>query len=106
MPFLRYASTESAQDGRAPSPDIRLQTAASERFVRISFDLCLSRRSGLRITHEVEQPVGSRERRACRLFPIDLELFRRLDCVLFTFADDGDVVAFADDLDESRNIPD
>src|SRR6266567_6947762 len=81
-----------------------LQTAAGESLVGISFDLGLSRGSSLRLAHEVEQTVGSREWRARRLFPIDLQLFCSLDRVLFTFANDSDVVAFTHHFDESRNI--
>src|ERR1051325_2546427 len=82
-----------------------LQTATAECLVRRPLDLGLSRGSWLRIAHEVEQTVGGREWRACRFFPIHLQLFRSLNRVLFALANDRDIIAFAHDLDESGNIP-
>ncbi len=55
-----------------------------------------------RAAHVLEEILGRRERRRRRLLPVHLELPRRVDRLLFALAHDGDVVALADDLDESR----
>ena len=58
---------------------------------------------GHRAAHVLEQVIRRREGRSGRLLPVRLKLSGRVDGLLFAFADDGDIVALADDLHETWN---
>jgi hypothetical protein len=60
----------------------------------------------LRFSHVGVQIVGRWERRDVGLLPVRLEPFCRRNRLFFTLAHDGDVVAFADDLDEAGKATD
>jgi len=77
-----------------------------QRRVRIPDHIGLSGSCRRRAAHVAEEILRARKRRSCRLLPVDLQLTSRLDRLLFPFADDGNVVAFADHLDEAGDAED
>ena len=76
---------------------------ACKSRVRVSHDDGVGAGRRRRAAHVLEQVFRCREGRGRRLFPIHLELPGRVDRLLFPLADDGHVVALADDFDESRH---
>src|SRR5262245_57170735 len=73
---------------------------AAESCVRIARYVRSGTRLGRRITHVLEQIFGSRKWSSRRFLPVHLELSGSLDRMLFSLADDRNVVALTHHLNE------
>ena len=80
------------------------RAAPASARVRIALDPRLAREGRRGGAHVVEQVARRGEGSGCRFLPLDLELSRRTDGLLFALADHGHIVATADHAQEPRHV--